>query len=90
MRISRFFETHGTVVGFAIMSAGVVAQIAKTTQRGNVADISGWEVAARFLASLLVFYKTVRVGDRWLVVGAALFVLTYAVYAAVFTWAALQ
>lgn len=70
----------GAILGFLILSLGLISQIRKTLKRKSVKDIERMDVVARLVASVLVFAKMWHVNDIYLIVGQGILMINLVVY----------
>jgi hypothetical protein len=71
---------YGAILGFLILSFGLIAQIRKTIKRKSVKDIERADVVSRLVASVLVFAKMWYVNDVYLIIGQGILMINLAVY----------
>ncbi len=68
------------VASLAFMSYGILTQWWQIKKSNSVKNISGQEVAIRFLVTLILLVKILLVGDAYLIVGQVLLSLAVAIY----------
>ena len=73
-------------IGFGILVVGTLTQIRKTYRQKQVQDISGWDVMARTLASILNLI-TILTTDNWtLRIGQSCLMVSLVAYWFQFGW----
>jgi hypothetical protein len=71
---------YGTILGFLILSFGLIFQIKKTLKHKSVEDIERKDVIARLIASLLIFVKMWQINDVYLIIGQSILMINLVTY----------
>ena len=84
--MSQGFLNSFAVIGFTILVVGTWLQIKHTHHQKQVADINGWDVSARTLASILNLITILTTNNSVLKAGQLCLMTSLVIYFLLFGW----